>query len=434
MEKEYFWSGSVQLKLPGNVADISGGIIYPIGVGYHSLMRRDIDTKYPHLTRRLLDPQLYLVRLDPYTCRKKCAYLATYPWFPIKSFEPFNSSKHRQREWQNSLTKNVHKLWIGKLPKEIKKIETIIAQCLQIQANLNCENFILPSPLTVDQTTDYATELQWLDAGFKKSNQINSDIPILATIAISDSALRLIEPWQNDMIDLIIDQVSSREPDGAYIVLEQSNEKGYYCTHHNTVGCLLRLVYGLKAAGLRRVVISYTGTAGFLCILAGADIWSSGWYKSERKLKLSDIEDSEGRAFPAYYSHNFASEIHLEDDLDDAYTKGLWPDIREITPASKPLDNALNKGRKVSDVAEWKYRSSNVTAAKEHFVYSAINHTREVSNLSRNELFTYGIDWLLKAKNIADRISQFNKRHERTAVTHQSSWYEAFVNFVNKIS
>lgn len=434
MAKEFFWPGTVHIKLPGNISGVSGGIIYPIGVAFHTLMRRNLDRQYPYLRRRLLDPQLYLIKLDPYSCRKKCAYLATYPWFPRKPFTPFNSGEYNQREWQRKLTEEVHKLWIGQLPKRIKDIEQTIATCLKVQADLNCESFILPSPLTVDQTTDYSTELQWLDAGVKVSKQINDNMPILATIAISDSALRLIEPWENEMIDLIIDQVSSREPDGAYIVLEQSNEQGYYCTHHNTVGCLLRLVYGLKTAGLKRIVVAYTGTVGFLSLLAGADIWSSGWYKSERKLKLADIEDSDGRAFPAYYSHNFAGEFNVENNLDHAYKKGLLPAIQELTSASVPLLTALKSGEKASKVAEWEYRPANVTAAKEHFISAAVNHTAEIANMSKGELFTYGLNWLENAKNLAETVSKFNNRHPRTEVNHQSSWYKAFKNFVEMVS
>jgi hypothetical protein len=432
--KEFFWPGSVQLKLPGNISGVSGGIIYPIGVACHALIRRDISKKYPYLTRRLLDPQLYLVRLDPYTCRKKCAYLATYPWFPTKPFTLFKSGEHTQREWQGELTKKIHELWLGQLPKKVEEIEQTIGICLQVQVDLDCENYILPSPLTVDQATDYSIELQWLDIGLSVAKRINNNKQILATIAISDSALRLIEPWENELIDLIIDQVSSREPDGAYIVLEQSNEQGYYCTHHNTVGCLLRLVHGLKTAGLKRIVVAYTGTVGFLSLLAGADIWSSGWYKSERKLKLTDIEDSEGRAYPAYYSHNFAGEFNVENDLDHAYKRGLLPAIQELTSASAPLLTALKAGKKASKVAEWEYRPANVTAAKEHFVSAVVNHTAEIANLSKGELFTYGLNWLENAKNLAETVSNFNNRHDRTEISHQSSWYKAFKNFVDMAS
>ena len=55
MAKEFFWPTCVTWKIPGDVAGVSGGIIYPTGVGFHTLMRRKIDKKYPHMARRLLD-------------------------------------------------------------------------------------------------------------------------------------------------------------------------------------------------------------------------------------------------------------------------------------------------------------------------------------------------------------------------------------------
>ena len=123
MAKEFFWPCRIHWPTPNNINGVSGGIIYPINLGYHTLMRRNIDKDYPHLTRRLLDPQLYLVGLDPYTCRKRCGCLASYPWFPTKKIPEFNSSQQKQRDWQKELTANVHNLWLGQLPKKSNEIE-----------------------------------------------------------------------------------------------------------------------------------------------------------------------------------------------------------------------------------------------------------------------------------------------------------------------
>src|SRR5258706_8332624 len=97
---------------------------------------------------------------------------------------------------------------------------------------------------------------------------------------------------ENTLIDIILDQVTARAPDGAYVVLEQANEITYNCTSANTIGALLRLVRGLKDGGLRRVIVSYAGTAGLLTLIAGADAWATGWYRSERRLRLTDIEQT----------------------------------------------------------------------------------------------------------------------------------------------
>lgn len=434
MAKEFFWPGCVRLTLPGNATGVDGGIIYPMGTHFISLTRRDLDKMYPHLERRLLDPQIYLAELNPRTCTKKCSYLAGYPWFPTKHYEPFNSDVYNQRDWQRGLKENIHNLWLGSLPNNTEGIQAIVKSCISFQESINCESFILPSPLTVDQTTDYSTELNWLEIGLKVRKEVNDGKQALATIAITDSTFRLIDPWKNDLIDLVIDQVSSRSPDGAYIVIEQSNEDGYYCTHPNTISSLLRLVYGLKTAGLKKIVVAYAGIAGFLSLLAGADIWSAGWYKSERKLKLKDIEDSDGRSYPAYYSHDFASEFHLENDLDKVSGTAILPRIQEKTDASALLLEALNSGQKASKATEWQYSVNRVNAAKEHFATAAINHTAKIANLNKKELLAYGLDWLGNAKDLANEISKLGGLHERTAVNHQATWYNVFKNFVKKVS
>jgi len=79
-------------------------------------------------------------------------------------------------------------------------------------------------------------------------------------------------------------------------------------------------------------------------------------------------------------------------------------------------------------------RPANVTAAKEHFVSAVVNRTAEIANMSKGELFTYGLNWLENAQSLAETVSNFDSRHYRTEVNHQSSWYKAFKNFVEMAS
>ena len=176
----------------------------------------------------------------------------------------------------------------------------------------------------------------------------------------------------------------------------------------------------------------FSGIAGYLTLLAGADVWSAGWYRSERRLRLVDIEDADGRAYPAY-SHVLASEIHTREDLDIIYKAGFFDEIKEQTPVSELLHNALDAGRKASSVPEWTYRMSNIVASKEHFVHAAINQTANISGFDKNDLFAYGLDWLSKAKDLADQISKLSDFHDRTSVDHQSSWYNTFKRFTEEV-
>src|SRR5204863_3374710 len=115
--------------------------------------------------------------------------------------------------------------------------------CVDVQANVGCESIILPAPLITELFTDFTIEGMWLDAGLRLA--ADSGRSRLATVAISDSCLRPVPPEKNDLVETIIDQVSAREPEGVYLVIETSQE-GYYNAHPNTIGSMLRLVYGFK--------------------------------------------------------------------------------------------------------------------------------------------------------------------------------------------
>ena len=427
MSKRFYVPARYQMKLPGNTTGVDGGIIVPSGIAFHTLDRRRIETAHPHMTNRLLDPQIYLAGLNAVTSRKPCMNLASYGWFPLaQPIEQYDSGRQRQGEWAREVQSNIHNIWQPSLPVEPADVEQLARRCLQVQSDTGCEALILPSPLTVDQTTDYAAELAWLDIGMRLAQGVDSSLPCLASVAISDVCLRSLDPWDNGLIDMIIDQVSSREPDGVYIVLEQANESGYYCAHPRTVGALLRLVNGMKRGGVGRVVVGFAGMAGFLALLVGADAWSAGWYRGERRLKLADLDDSTGRAHPTYYSHAFAGEFHLDQDLDNICQQGLLPRITDETQASEPLLRALRGGRHVKDVAEWEYRPANVTTCREHFLMAAIRETNVISDMDADEQLAYAHAWLRQADELATQVSRLPELNERTQTSHQAAWQQAF--------
>lgn len=363
MKKEFYAPARFRMDIPAGLIGVDGGLIFPAGIPVHTLQRRDLSKKYPHLQRRLLDPQLYLAGLTAATSRRACVNLASYGWFLTSGLTPYESAKQAQAEWSRNAKAKIANAWKGTTPSTDVELATSILNCVQVQSVIGCECIILPSPLTTDQATDYAVEIGWLDQGLKIASQNASNLKRLATIALSDTCLRGFDPWSNQLLDVIIDQVTARMPDGAYIVIEQANEQGYYCAHSNTVGSLLRLVYGLKQGGLAHVVVALSGMTGLLALAAGADAWSAGWYRGERRLRLTDLEDQEGRAVPSYYAHPLASEIHLQNDLDRLNRAGLLAGIADETPASRGLLRALRAGRSVNSVPEWLHRQSNVAAA-----------------------------------------------------------------------
>ncbi|MEQ1870678.1 MAG: hypothetical protein ABL961_11700 [Vicinamibacterales bacterium] len=339
--------------------------------------------------------------------------------------QAYDSGLHTQAAWKAATERTIIQHWRG-TPTTLLDIEQSVERAVTFQRDLGCEAIILPSPLTNDHASDYARESEWLEVGAERCAAIAPGLPALATIAISDTCLRGFAPQENTLIDIILDQVTARAPDGAYIVLEQANEVTYNCTSANTVGALLRLVQGLKAGGLRRVIVSYAGTAGLLALIAGADAWATGWYRGERRLRLSDIEQSEGRAMPAYYSHPAATEFHLANDLSRVRDAGMLTLIRDETAHSANLLAALDAGRVPHDVAQWQPRPSNVTAARAHFATAMIRETALIGGLDEADQIAYGSSWLGGARNAATALYQIGGFNQRTELDHQRAWREAF--------
>src|SRR3954452_6013836 len=108
--KEFFAPARHNMALPGDVTDVTGGIVFPAGITYDALVRRDIEKKYPHLKRRLVDPQVYLASLLASKCRKACVNLASYGWFDTSGFENYDTTKHKkQNAWKSIARENIHK-------------------------------------------------------------------------------------------------------------------------------------------------------------------------------------------------------------------------------------------------------------------------------------------------------------------------------------
>lgn len=425
--KEFYVSAKYQMKLPAGIAGVAGGVIMPSGVALHTIERRDLAAKYPHLARRLLDPQLYLLGLNPATSRKACANLASYPWFPVGSRVPYDSAKHKtQAKWKEALRAKIHKTWTGTLPTADAEISDSIRTCLEVQRKLGVEAFILPAPLTSDINSTFDVELDWMERGLALARQIEPALPAYASIALSDTTVRGPDPWSNPLLATILDQVSARGVTQAYLVLEQANEEGYYCTHPNTVGALLRLCNGLKHGGVARLLLAFGGTAGLIGLAAGADAWTSGWYRGERRLKLADFEDQEGRANPAYYSHPMAGEFHLERDLDNAVRRGYLPRLRDQTKASTGLLTALASGQSSNVVPEWRHRQSNVAASIEHFLLACVRETQALAGSTQAQAEAATKAWLEGAANLAADLYSIGSFNSRTSVNHQAGWLKAF--------
>ncbi len=172
---------------------------------------------------------------------------------------------------------------------------------------------------------------------------MNLRIPIFATIAVSDNLLRGTNASDNEVIRTMGDQIAARtELDGAYIVLEQTAEHGYVCRSQDVLANILVLVEDIVSGARKRVAVNYLGNFGAAAGAIGAEVWSSGHYRSQRRMRIADQDEMEGRAYPRFYSSALAGDIGLQHDLPNLYSHPVFRKIFSRTVSSQPLLQALN--------------------------------------------------------------------------------------------
>ena len=429
--KNFYVTAKFQMALPKGVTGVNGGIIMPSKAALHTVERRELDDDYPHLATRFLDPQVYLSTLNAATARSSCARLASWGWFPSTALPSYDSSKQRQADWQRDAEQSIIGGWTGIPPTADADIEDCIRITADVQKRLGCTGIILPSPLTADPHSKFDTEVHWLEAGLEIAGRVTPGMRRYASIALSDSCLRGVDPWNSILLDAVLDQVTAREPEGVYLLIELANEDLYYATDPNTVGAVLRLVDGFKRSGIEDVIVAYVGTVGLMALAAGADGWTSGWYRGERRMRLRDYYSDEGRAYPAYYSHPLAAEFHMDSDLDRTAAGGFLPRVADQTFASAGLLQALQAGKGASAAIEWQYRQTNIEASKQHFLSACVRETAALGALDEQGRLDAVMHWLENAAALANELyAKVGGFNARTSLNHQHSWLAAFQKYV----
>jgi hypothetical protein len=428
----FFTPGGYKRSIPEGIPGVAGSIIIPSLKPLDMLLAKNLD-EVSYFQRRLLDPQMYLAELDPELCSDRCTKLATYQWFDVGELDTQRTSGHKgMQKWLQKSKRIIGDRWSGAIPTGESRTAAI-QLCLETQFAIGCEALILPAPLTTEPSSNLFMETSWLDEGLAVGRG-DYGLPLIATIAISDVCLRQTDPIENTLLDSFLDQVTARQPDGVYLVLELGTELGYYCTSQNTVGSLLRLVDSFRQAGVARVVVNYWTTAGLVALAFGADSWCTGYYLSERKFSRTECEDKRApaAAYPAFYSHALAGEIHLKGDLDQITDEGLLEAVADTTPFSADLMRGLRRGFAVSDVPDWVHSRNNVTNAKGHFASVMARETAAIESCDEAGRIEYIENWLNTATKLATKLIALEDIAPRTELTHQRSWRRAFTRHMER--
>jgi|SRR5579863_2590351 len=412
----------------GSPEGIAGGIIAASAMPHGQLIRRDL-RKQKYLQHRLFDPQVYLAGLDPNVSAPAIVKLASCPWFSTGVVPEYDSDKHGSLKiWKDAHSQDLLDGWEGKPPSDPQEIRNAARAAVLHQVEFGCEGILLPAPLTNVFAQNYEPETLWLDLGLEACKELKVALPIYATVALSDNVLRGLDPIQNPLLHTITNQIAARQKlSGAYIVIEQASEESYVCTSRDTVLSLLLLVDDLVRGAARRVIINYMGTFGAVATAAGSSVWSTGFYVSQRRFKLSDYDEKQGRAFPRFFSIRLLGDVGLQHDLEQLYAAGLSSHFVDDTSASNNLRAALAAGKGTVVVPQWQYRMSNVAAAGAHYNEACFKISGMLSSLDPKKRIDVIHRWLRKSVELSDLIQAAGvQRSYYTDLAHQRVWLEAF--------
>lgn len=423
----YYYCAKLRaLKLPELSERVpAGSVIAASAMPLHQLTRRSF-TIHEHVRHRMLDPQLYLAGLDPRTAKSTVFKLATCPWFGTDP-PAYNSAQHGTlNDYKERFIAELLSRWTGIAPSTRSEIRLCVKSALQYQASLGCEALIIPSPLT-STATDYRIETEYLDAAIELASDLQLSIPLYATIAVSDALFRNADPTENTLIQAITGQIASRsEISGAYIVLEQTAETGYVCVNENTLFSLLILADDLIRGAARQVAVNYIGPFGAVLAAAGARVWASGYYRSQRRMRLADQEEDEGRAYPRFYSSPLAGDVGVEEDLRRLRDAGLLHHVFSRSEASVPLYNAIQANRYPNAAPQWEYRPGNIWAAAAHYNDIACKIEGFFDSKDNAGIIEAVDRWLKQASALANQVGSSGVSPQHTDTRHQAIWLSAF--------
>ncbi len=361
----------------------------------------------------LLDPQLYLTGLNAADCMKVCANLASFPWFGVEAMPEFDSSEQNRSEWNRSMRDQVVARWSRTEPDQ-ERISEACMEAIQTQLEMACTHVILPGPLITEREDEAQPQAEWLDTALQATQELDVSQPILATVALHDAVINDSAFEPAGFLDTIVDQITAREGlDGVYIVIAQSDFKHPFSTSLKVLKAYGYLTRAFSAAGYDAVITNFADIFGLICTALGSTALASGPSQSLRRLSMLDFRDEGfGLAIPYFYSHQVASELATESDLDMLVARRLLRRIQDGTIYSQALMVELSRPGpplgSARNLPPWAESQNNLTAAQRHLVSRCAIEQGRLARLALPQRLDAVRDWLETATAnmllIQDRI------------------------------
>ena len=426
----FYFNTKYYFKLAaGSPDNIAGGIVAASAMFAGQLARRAFEG-VSFLQHRYFDPQLYLAGLDPRSGGDAVFKLGTYPWFGVPDVPAYDTAKHkRQTEYKTTVAPKVIAGWTRGVPSGPQAVRSAARAAVKLQVDLGCEGIILPAPALDSISRGVQDFMKWTDAGLDACREFKVAGPVYATVALCDTVVANHVALDHPVLGAATDQIAAR-PDlaGAYLVVESRDEDTYSCERQDTVRALIVVLDDLIRGARRQVILNYAGTFGAVASAMGAHVWASGPYKSQRRLKGSDLYQKPGAsAYPRYFSLPLAGDLGLDKDIVTLRDAKLLRPLRTASTVAKPLHAALAHGKGPADVAAWTYRKGNMTASQAHYNTAMQRLSTMLDALPTAQRITWVEHWLADAAQHAERLVRAGIKHSNaTELAHQAIWLDLF--------
>jgi hypothetical protein len=194
----------------------------------------------------------------------------------------------------------------------------LVTRLRDLNRVLGCHHFILPGLLAASIDDDW---LAHQTAILETASQVEDDLPLLLTLALSSDALR-----SQDQIHDLLDVAAGWNPAGLYVVCEHPNGE-YLVNDPIWLANILDLLAGLRLRG-KQVIVGYCTHQFLIAGLAKVTSIASGTWMNVRSFPpakfYADYEDEIRRRAIWYYCPQGLSEYTLP-FLDLAHAQGLLP-------------------------------------------------------------------------------------------------------------